>query len=337
MGEKKCPSFLLICDQAIHIQRAFHFKTNIHMMSENRSEKSLKVLVYGGTGSQASSTVWTLLERGHQPSVLTRNGEKARKMKEAGAQVVIGNTGDVDSLIKASKGMDAVALMTPIFTNVLPAITAANAIKAAKAAEVPLIVWNTGGKASDEQIGNPLLDHQKETTSLLAGSGLKYIILQPTVYLENLLGPYTAPFVAKENKLAYPHPADMQVHWIASQDMGKLVVVALERPQLSGSRFEIAGTQRLDGPGLAARFSAALGREITYYAMPPAQFGAILNEAFGPGAGDGVAKDYQLLYEQEELKKKYLVDTSPFLSKLPVTMTSVEEWVEQHRAAFTQF
>ena len=299
----------------------------------------MKVLVYGGTGSQAAPTVWKLLEKGHQPYVLTRDGAKAQPMKEAGAEVVIGNTNDVALLTQASQGMDAIALMTPIFTDVPPATTAKNAIAAAEAAGVPYIVWNTGGKAPDEKIGNPLLDHQKETAELLAKSatppgGLNYVILQPTVYLENLFGPYTAPFVINENKLAYPHPADMEVHWITSQDVGTLVVAALERPELSGSRFEIAGTERLDGPGLAKQFGLALGRDITYYAMPPAEFGAILNETFEPGAGDAVAKDYQLLYDEPEQKKKYLLDMQPVLEKLPVKMTSVKEWVQQHRQAF---
>jgi uncharacterized protein YbjT (DUF2867 family) len=304
-------------------------------MSTLKAEKQLKVLVYGGTGSQAAPTVWTLLERGHKPYVLSRDGQKAQKMKQAGAEIVIGDTSDKESLIKASKGMDAIALMTPFFTNVLPGVTAANAIEAAQAAGVPFIVWNTGGKAPAEKIGNPLLDHQYETVERLKKSGLKYIILQPTVYLENLLGPYTAPFVSKENKLAYPHPAGMKVHWIASQDVGKLVVAALERPELSGSRFEIAGTERLDGPGLAAQFSAGLGREISYYAMPPAQFAAILNEAFGPGAGDAVAKDYQLLYDQPEQQQKYLVDTGLFLNKLPIRMTPVKEWLQQFQQVFS--
>ena len=300
----------------------------------------MKVLVYGGTGSQAAPTVWKLLEKGHQPYVLTRDGAKAQPMKEAGAEVVIGNTNDVASLTQASQGMDAIALMTPIFTDVSPATTAKNAIAAAEAAGVPYIVWNTGGKAPNEKIGNPLLDHQKETAELLANSGtppggIKYVILQPTVYLENLFGPYTAPFVANENKLAYPHPADMEVHWITSQDVGTLVVAALERPELSGSRFEIASTERLDGPGLAKQFSLALGRDITYYAMPPAEFGAILNEAFGPGAGDAVAKDYQLLYDEPEQKKKYLLDMQSVLEKLPMKMTSVKEWVQQNKAAFS--
>jgi uncharacterized protein YbjT (DUF2867 family) len=305
-------------------------------METQKTDKPLKVLVYGGTGSQASPTVWKLLERGHIPYVLTRNPEKAKAMEEAGAHVVIGNTADLESLKKASKGMDAIALMTPFFTEVPPATTAKNAIDAAVAQSVPFVVWNTSGKPGEVETGNPFLDHQHQTTRYLAESGLKYIILQPTVYLENLYGPYTAPFVVNENKLTYPHPEDMEVHWMASEDMGSFVVSALERPELSGSRFEVAGTQRLNGSGLAAEFSKGLGRKIDYKEMPPYEFAAILNNAFGPGAGDAIAKDYQQLFDEPEKKKKYLLDVSPVLEKLPVTTTPVSEWVSKNKAAFSK-
>lgn len=296
----------------------------------------MKVLVYGGTGSQASPTVWKLLERGHIPYVLTRNPEKAQTMVDAGAKIALGNTGDLDSLKKASEGMDAVALLTPFFTDVAPAASAKNAIDAAVHTGVAHLVWNTSGKAGDEKTGNLILDHQQETANYLADSGLSYIILQPTVYLENLLGPYTAPFVANENKLTYPHPEDMEVHWIASEDMGSFVVSALEKPELSGSKFAVAGTQRLNGSRLAEEFSKGLDREVKYEVMPPTEFGAILNKAFGPGAGDEITKDYQQLHDEPEKRKKYLLDMGPVLEKLPIKPTSVSEWVARNKAAFSK-
>ena len=298
--------------------------------------RKLKVLVYGGTGSQGLPVVLKLLERGHTPYVLTRDAKKAVPLAEKGAKIITGNTGNLESLRQASEGMDAIALMTPLFTDVLPAVSAKNAIQAAAESDVKMVVWNTGGKAFDEPIGNPLLDHQPETTQLLRHSGLPYIILQPTVYLENLLGPYTTPFVRNDNKLAYPHPEAMQVHWISSQDMGALVTAALEHPELAGSYFEVSNTERLNGTDLAGQFSLALGRDITYYAMPPAEFGAILNNIFGAGAGDAVARDYQMLLDKPEQQTKYLTQPEVALKKLGVKPMSVRDWVSQYAAAFTR-
>lgn len=296
----------------------------------------LKVLVYGGTGSQASHTVYKLLAKGHIPFVLTRDAKKAENLSRAGAKITVGNTGEVESLIKAGEGMDAIALMTPLFSEVLPKVAAENAITAAKAANVKLIVWNKGGKTPKQPVGNPLLDHHQDTTNLLEASGIPYIILEPSVYLENLLGPWTAPFVVNENTLAYPHPDGMQVQWLASADLGAYVVAALERPELAGSHFEIASPELLDGNELAQQFTLALGREIRYYAMPPTEFGGILNNLFGAGAGDGIAKDYQALYDYPEQQLKYHINTKVALEKLPITPTGTKAWVEMHKNVFTK-
>lgn len=295
----------------------------------------MKVLVYGGTGAQGSAVVRALLAKGHQPVVLSRDGNKGKELEEAGAKTIIGNTNDVDSLIAASKGVDAISLMTPLFTDVLPGVAAENAIKAAQDAGVDFIVWNTSGQAPEIETGNPLLDHQKATTAFLKNSGLKYIKLIPTIYAENLLGPYTAPFVAQQNKLTYPTPADMEINWMPMVDLGNITVAALEKPELSGNTYTIASTERLNGASLADAFSQGLGKSIIYEVMPTQQFGEILDKAFGPGSGEAVAKDYQRFHDDPSAKGTWQVDTRPMVEAFGVQTTPMAEWVKQYTPLFS--
>lgn len=295
----------------------------------------MKVLVYGGTGAQGSAVARALLAKGHQPFILSRDGSKGKELEDAGAKLVIGNSNDLKSLVAASKGMDAISLMTPIFTDVLPSTTAENAIKAAQEAGVGFIVWNTSGQAPDMETGNPLLDHQKATTELFVKSGLQYIKLVPTIYAENLLGPYTVPFVAKENKLTYPAPAEMEINWLPMQDLGSITVAALEKPELSGNTYAIASTERLNGAGLAEAFSKGLGKAIQYEVMPTKQFGEILNEAFGPGSGDAIAKDYQRFHDDPSSRDAWQIDTKPMEEAFGVQTTPIAEWVKQYSAVFS--
>ncbi len=295
----------------------------------------MKVLVYGGTGVQGGAVAQALLERQHEVYVLSRDGKKGKELEKAGAKIVLGNTSDLNSLVEVSQGMDAIALMTPLFTDVNPAISAENAIKAAQAAEVNFIVWNTSAQAPDEETGNPLIDHQKRTTELLEESGLKYIKLVPSIYAENLLGPYTAPFVAKENKLTYPAPKEMQINWLPMMDLGRITAIALEKPELSGKTFSIGSTERLDGEGLAKAFSEGLGKTIHYEVMEPKQFGEILNETFGPGAGDAVAKDYQRFHDEPESRYIWQIDTKPMTEAFGAKTTPIADWVKQYKQLFT--
>lgn len=297
---------------------------------------SLNVLVYGATGSQSKPIVHSLLARGHRPVVVTRNASKAADLATAGSTVVEANMADKARLVEISQGIDAVALMIPFFlpNPTLGAELGRNAIDAAREAGVRLIVYNTSGTTPEQPIGNPSVDHRIALTEHLRAIDMPHIILQPFAYAENLLGPWTAPFVAQQNQVAYPTPPAMRVGWLASADLGELMAAALERPELAGSSFLVSGIENLNGPELAEQFSLALGREVSYYPLPPKDFGAILDTMFGPGAGAGAASQYERLWQSDHYPPMY-VDMAPVLEKLPVTMHTMREWVAKHAAAFT--
>jgi uncharacterized protein YbjT (DUF2867 family) len=296
--------------------------------------ESLKVLVYGATGSQASPVVYELLRRGHHPVVVTRSPEKAAPLAAAGAEVAVADMGDSARLEEISQGVDAVALLIPFFVN--PAAAPAfgrNAIDAARAAGVRLLVWNTSGPMPPELTGDPGIDVRVQTADYLRASGVPHIIIQPTAYAENLLGPWTAPFVANENRVAYPNPPEARVGWIASADVGALMVAALERPELAGRAFPVSGLENASGPELAEAFTEGLGRPISYHPLPPRAFGAILDGVFGPGAGAAAAAQYERAWESGQFPQMH-VDMAPVLAELPVRMRTLREWVAEHAAVF---
>lgn len=321
-----------------HIQciaRPSDIYTGFNQLSGMNTDKKLKVLVYGATGSQAQTIPTHLLRAGHQPYVLTRTADKAAHHAKAGAIVVEADVADTDRLRELNEGMDAVSLLIPFFTDA-PTEFGRRVIDAAKAAGVKLLVWNTSGAILPVRTGNPAYDVRLDIQRYLLDSGLPHIIIQPGVYLENLLGPWTAPLVINEGRVAYPIPADMPMSWIASDDVSALVAAALQRPDLAGNNWPVSGLENPDGPALARAFSEGLGRELTYYAMPPQDFAAILNGLFGPGAGDAVAAVYQQMWDFPAQRPNYQADMTPILAQLPIQMTSISEWVAQHRAAFSE-
>jgi uncharacterized protein YbjT (DUF2867 family) len=297
----------------------------------------LKVLVYGATGSQSSPVVWRLLERGHQPYVFTRSAEKAQAMQSAGAQVVVGDMGSLDSVRAASAGMDAISLMIPAFIpNPMDYPRyAQNALQAASEAGVRLLVYNTSGAVIADEFQHPMFALRNHIIQSIQSSGIPYIVLQPGAYLENLFGPWTRPAVIERDVLPYPVEEHIRIGWIASEDVGKLTVAALEHPELAGSSIPISGIANVTGPELAAAFSRGLGRAITYHALPLDEFAAAMDALFGPGAGAGAKQGYE--YQRENGHRMTMwVDMQPVLEKLPIEMTSIESWVRQHAIAFTK-
>ena len=292
----------------------------------------MKVLVYGATGSQAKPVVFELLKKGHTALAFTRDAAKAQDLAEAGAEVIEGDMSNYNDTLLASKKADAVALLVPTF-GAEPLKMGLNAIKAAQEANIQSIVWNASGIFPQERTGNPAYDTRLDIKDALQQSGIPYIILQPTLYAENLLGPWTAPFVKEQSKVAYPTPDDFKIGWLPSADMAKLVVAGLERPSLAGNQFIVSGKEALTGTALAETFSKALQKDVGYYAMPTKEFGGILNSLMGEGAGDGVAAEYQAIWDGKETPPKY-VNMDDILQKFEVEFSTMEEWVKSFSFLF---
>jgi uncharacterized protein YbjT (DUF2867 family) len=296
----------------------------------------MKVLVYGAGGSQQFPVIKPLKEKGATVIATTSQEDKLELLQQAGAEALLANMADKDRLLEITKGVDAISFLVPFFLpNPLDGYEyARNAIDAAVASKVKLLVWNSSGFILPVKIGNPAMDIRIDIAGYLQESGLPHIIIQPSVYAENLLGPWTAPFVKTEQTLTYPTPEAMPVGWIATRDVAALVAKALYSPNLAGQSFQVSGMENLTGNMLADKFSIGLEKRITYRQLPPADFGKILDGLFGPGAGKGAETMYQEITDTGNYPVMYNPDMAAVLEKLPITMTHIEEWVREQHAVF---
>lgn len=296
----------------------------------------MKVLVYGAAGSQQFPVIKALLNKGAQVFATTHSETNLEKLNEEGSIALLADMSDANRLNEISKGIDAVAFLVPFFLrNPNDGFNyAKNAIDAAIANNVKLLVWNSSGFILPVKIGNPAMDIRIDIANYLKESGLPHIIIQPSVYAENLLGPWTAPYVVNENKVAYPTPEEMPVGWIATQDVAGLVAEAIFRPELAGESFLVSGLENLMGNQLAEKFSIGLNQNISYFPMPPKEFGQILDNLYGAGAGKGAEEVYQQIADTKQYPPMFSPNMSDVLEKLPVKMTSIEDWVSKHAQDF---
>lgn len=295
----------------------------------------MKILIYGATGSQGSPVAQQLLQAGHEVRVLTRRPEGAASLAGLGAEVVAGDMGDPASLQRASEGMDAVSLLVPFFTeNPTDGLRyGRNAVDAARAAGVELLVWNSSGDIPPARSGNPGFDVRLDVLGHLETSGLPYVVVQPTAYMENFLGPWTRQEIEEADTFAYPTPNEVTMQWVATEDVARFMVYALAHPELAPLNVKVSGPEALNGEGVAASFSRGLGRNIRFRAMTPDEFGAKLDAVF-PGMGEAAAQGYRMAYEQPE-RFSTNVDLEGALEQLPVELTTLETWVRARAGAFS--
>lgn len=284
-------------------------------------------LVYGATGAQGSAVVRKLVEREQPVLGLARNEDEAEQVRGTGAEAVLGDFEDTESLERATGRVSKVFLVLPLGLG--PEKTrlyGSNAVDAAKSAGVELLVLNTSTRIPQEPTGLDAYEDKREIESYLQEIGVPFVSLRPTFYMGNFLGPWTKPAIVNDGVVACPIPAGVRASWISWEDMADYVVAALYRPELSGRVFNIGGPEALDGEGIARRFADALGRPVTYYSVPAAEFEKGLSEALGPEAARAVAGLYQWM-EGRESTDLFLADTEAFKKELPVKTTPLSSWI----------
>ncbi|MFD2286936.1 NAD(P)H-binding protein [Pedobacter petrophilus] len=298
----------------------------------------MRVLVFGATGSQQFNVIAEANKKGAEVIAATSTETSFEKLKEAGATPVLGDMSDAASMLAITKGIDAIAFMIPVsLPNPFDGVVfAKNVIDAAKVNGVKKLVWNTSGWLPDQKIGVPTEDLKLDVRDYLVNSGLEYVIIEPTIYMENMMGGFCAPFISNEKKLAYPTPEAMPIGWIASRDVSAFVVEAIYHSDLKADTFQVSGLENLKGNALAEQFSKGAGEEIVYYPQPAKEFEAILAPFVGEAAAAAVASFYDGLQKATAYPPKFNPDMNEVLKKLPVKMTSLEEWARANKAFFVK-
>lgn len=296
----------------------------------------MKILVFGASGSQQFNVIGEAKKKGAEVIAAASSEKNFEKLTQAGAVLVLANLDSPAQMLEITKGIDAVAFMIPVsLPNPFDGLQyAKNVIDAAKTNGVGKIVWNTSGWLEAEKIGSPLDDVKLEVLDYLKNSGVDYVIIQPTIYMENMMGPFCAPFITNEKKLAYPTPEAMPIGWIASRDVSAFVVEAVYNRELKADSFKISGMENLKGNDLASEFSKGTGEEITYYAQKPKEFGDILKPFVGEAGASSVETYYENLQKATEYPSKFNPKMNEILEKLPVKMTSLEQWARENKGYF---
>lgn len=296
----------------------------------------MKILVFGATGSQQFNVIGEAKKKGAEVIAATSSENSFDKLSQAGATPVLANLADAGKMLEITKGVDAIAFMIPVsLPNPFDGLQyAINVIDAAKANGVKKIVWNTSGWIESQKIGSPVDDVKLDVQDYLKNSGLNYVIIEPTIYMENMMGAFCAPFVSNEKKLAYPTPEAMPIGWIASKDVSAFVVEAIYNENLEEDSFKISGLDNLKGDDMAREFSKGVGEEIVYYSQKPKEFGDIIKPFVGEAAAESVASFYEFLQSSTEYPPKFNPKMNEILEKLPVKMTSVQDWAKENRNYF---
>jgi uncharacterized protein YbjT (DUF2867 family) len=198
------------------------------------------------------------------------------------------------------------------------------------------MVFNTSMPLPDEPQPVYIASHEdrRKVRSILRESGVPVISIEPVVFLDNLLEGWALPPIRDENRIVYCHPVDLDVAWICLDDVAQLMMAAMERPELAGRNFPVAGLEIVRLPELTKKLSKAWGRQLDYKSQTIPEFCDTISQTMqGRGLDlDSIVKDMfkAYTYYTESPDHPFLVDMEPVLKELPVKLTPIEEWARTH-------
>ena len=227
---------------------------------------SRTLLVTGATGSVSNLLIQQL--KAAQPAVqlraLVRTPQKAAAFAADGIAAVVADLDEPESLPKAFEGVDDLWLLTP------PGPRAPennmNAIWAARQAGVKRVVRMSAiGAAHDAPTRNGRL-HALSDEELQA-SGLRWTLLRPHFFMQNLLG--FAPGIAKDGNF-YLNTGDARLGLVDTRDIAAVAAGVLldESSRHDGQIYTPTGPQSLSMAQIAEQLAEVLGHAVRFVSVP---------------------------------------------------------------------
>ena len=238
--------------------------------------------VFGATGTNGRELVRALKERNPDFKCIIRDPAAAKDKLGDDVALVQGDLGDTASLDAALAGVDTLFLLCGHGATI--GDLQINAIEAAKRAGVAYVVHFSGtDKGIRADGGSPVFRDLHRVEEALKASGLRWTILRPNFFMQNLL--MNAPAVAAESKFVTPLPPSTTITMIDARDNGDCAAAVLTGSGHDGQTYFLTGRPITMG-GVAEELSRLLDREVSYVQPPPEAGRKAMNESGMPRLAD---------------------------------------------------
>ncbi|BEV02490.1 SDR family oxidoreductase [Novosphingobium olei] len=294
------------------------------------------VAVIGASGRQGGAQVRQLVKAGFAVKAISRSPDPFYGEQQPDTVTVVpADLYDEASLIAAFDGADAVFHTHPLRARADRATIAGSVGRAAKAAGVDRVVWNTSSWIPDRPGDAHTYVGNTAGLNALFRSGVGATVFGSVLFMDNLLTNWARPFIVNEGRFVYAHTPETEANWISLDDVARIMIHSLDRPDMEGAWMNIGGPERLRPPQLAQSLSDALGREIRYDACSPAEFGRLLANAYGDAMSkeeqDATAAQIGRFYEYNVTAptRPFEVDVAEMQRRIPLELETFGDWAKR--------
>ena len=222
------------------------------------------ILVTGAAGKTGRAVIRALTAQGAVVRALVHRPEQVRSVEELGAQEALAGDMRVQATMEqAARGVRAVYHICP---NVSPDEVAIGeiAISAARSAGVERFVYHSVLHPQTEAM--PHHWHKLHVEERLFESGLRYTILQPSAYMQNVLAHWDQTL--EQGIYPVPYPAETRLGMVDLEDVAAAAAVVLTESGHAGATYELGGAETLSQIEVAAILGQQLGRPVRAEVVP---------------------------------------------------------------------
>src|SRR5579864_7159918 len=225
----------------------------------------------GRVGGVGRTITEQLLKQGQAVRAMVRNeDERAQALRDMGAEVVIGDLLDLDSMHRVIAGCETMYFGMSISDAYLAATvnTAAVAKHHGVKAFINMSQMTVSQMSITETTPSPQHKLQWLSEQALNWSGLPVVHVRPTVFLDGFFLTLTSDTVKESNEIRLPF-GEGKTSPVAAGDAAGVVATLLENPQSHiGKIYHLTGPQSENMDFYAQEYSKALGRTITFQDIP---------------------------------------------------------------------
>jgi NADH dehydrogenase len=291
------------------------------------------ILVVGATGLLGFEICRRLREAGEEVRALVRtpSGGRVAELAALGAHLVKGDLKQPSSLRSACTGATVVVTTATATSRKGGGDTIESVdrdgqltlVRAAADAGVRRFVYVS---AAPSRCHCPFLRYKREVESAVRASGMEWVILQPTAFMDVWLSPVMG-WDLEKGRARLLGKGDARTSFIHAGDVAAFAVLAATRRDLVNRQLRLGGPDALSGQEVVGICQEVTGRPFAVQHVPRAVLGAV-SLLLRP-----IDTRTSLLLAMGASSAKHgdVIDMAPLLAEFPVTLTSVRKYVEKRR------
>ena len=289
----------------------------------------------GAIGSIGRHLTAMLIAKGHKVrAMVRRDDERAEALRLLGAEIVVGDLTDLQSVHRAIEGCKRIYFSMSLSPAYLEATV--NVAAVARYHDVEAFVnmsqMTVTGMSITETTDSPQHKLHWLAEQALAWSGLPVVTMRPTGFIETFFLRIGANGVRENDELVLPL-GNAKTSPIAAVDVARVVANILDNPAAHvGQIYNLTGSESADLHHYARAFSEALGRTIRYRSVPVSAWSEKLRQT---GLSEHVIKHLAVLAQLHEEGRfdRMTNDVFNLTGQRPMSM---REFVKEHATEFTR-